>query len=696
MKIKMNEIGRSMVEMLGILAVIGVLSVGGIIGYKFAMNKYIANETMYELNIRATDISQRMEKLISINHAGEIDMEMGPVMRMGYPITARMSPQYTDYFEIFISDVPTEICKLLLQSQWQAPYSIFIGITEYEASIDICSQAEKVELAYEFYKDITLNASEVPEDKGHKIRRCNYDTECACATCEDGLCVSICPEKSECVKSYDDPRLFVCCKKENVVGNYCCASVTADGKCCSANNKCCPPDKPMQDKNGNCYSCTTTSVIVTPTGECSICPNRFLVDNGWAQKGCGAPCPPEKPLRQYNGECFTCDTDSDVNVVQDFSACNVCMETGERVRSDKWCKKACTGTTPMMDTGGKCQSCEYNGVVPLSAIPQGKTCSGLCPNREEQGTNCVLKTCPTEKPMEDKNGGCHACDETAVILVPNNDCSACENRFLVDNGWAQKGCGAPCPPEKPLRQYNGECFTCDTDSDVNVVQDFSACNVCMETGERVRSDKWCKKACTGTTPMMDTGGKCQSCEYNGVVPLSAIPQGKTCSGLCPNREEQGTNCVLKTCPTEKPMEDKNGGCHACDETAVILVPNNDCSACENRFLVDNGWGQKGCGAPCSEEKPLRQYDGTCFDCNTPTSVNVIQDYSACDVCPNRMMSGKFCERMSCLPGTFAGSDGICYKCNISTDIDVSTDTSQCDLCMNSRELQGTKCVWIGS
>ena len=39
-----NETGRSMVEMLGVLAIIGVLSIGGIAGYTMAMNKYEANQ----------------------------------------------------------------------------------------------------------------------------------------------------------------------------------------------------------------------------------------------------------------------------------------------------------------------------------------------------------------------------------------------------------------------------------------------------------------------------------------------------------------------------------------------------------------------------------------------------------------------------------------------------------------------------
>lgn len=40
-----NESGRSMVEMLGVLAIIGVLSIGGIAGYVLAMRRHMANET---------------------------------------------------------------------------------------------------------------------------------------------------------------------------------------------------------------------------------------------------------------------------------------------------------------------------------------------------------------------------------------------------------------------------------------------------------------------------------------------------------------------------------------------------------------------------------------------------------------------------------------------------------------------------
>ena len=55
-----NEIGRSMVEMLGVLAVIGILSVAGIAAYSIAMNKHHANELLNEASKRATLVAMQM------------------------------------------------------------------------------------------------------------------------------------------------------------------------------------------------------------------------------------------------------------------------------------------------------------------------------------------------------------------------------------------------------------------------------------------------------------------------------------------------------------------------------------------------------------------------------------------------------------------------------------------------------------
>lgn len=49
MKREKNASGRSMIEMLGVLAIIGVLSVGGIAGYSKAMEKFKINKTIEQI-----------------------------------------------------------------------------------------------------------------------------------------------------------------------------------------------------------------------------------------------------------------------------------------------------------------------------------------------------------------------------------------------------------------------------------------------------------------------------------------------------------------------------------------------------------------------------------------------------------------------------------------------------------------------
>ena len=69
-----NQYGRSMIEMLGVLAIIGVLSVGGIAGYSKAMTKWKINKAIDEVN---TIVSNT--KIIFANHKtynGDIDYEI--------------------------------------------------------------------------------------------------------------------------------------------------------------------------------------------------------------------------------------------------------------------------------------------------------------------------------------------------------------------------------------------------------------------------------------------------------------------------------------------------------------------------------------------------------------------------------------------------------------------------------------------
>ena len=57
-----NESGRSMVEMLGVLAIAGVLTIGGVAGYNMAITKHRVNE-LHEFLRRTTVLTQSLPSL---------------------------------------------------------------------------------------------------------------------------------------------------------------------------------------------------------------------------------------------------------------------------------------------------------------------------------------------------------------------------------------------------------------------------------------------------------------------------------------------------------------------------------------------------------------------------------------------------------------------------------------------------------
>ncbi len=79
---KNEQSGRSMVEMLGVLAIIGVLSIGGISGYSKAMAKYRVNKTLDQISMLVMNIRSLYSS--SINYAGldaEVAIQMGIIPR---------------------------------------------------------------------------------------------------------------------------------------------------------------------------------------------------------------------------------------------------------------------------------------------------------------------------------------------------------------------------------------------------------------------------------------------------------------------------------------------------------------------------------------------------------------------------------------------------------------------------------------
>lgn len=147
---KTNQQGRSMIEMLGVLSIIGVLTLGGIAGYKYAMIRYRANETIDEVNRWAIAIAPQLINNTTFNKEG-----LTSPSRMGYPLDANRSAK-ADHFEVVVSNVPVNVCETILSMSFDTPSAIYVDGLEITGDNGKCGQGVDAGMIFEFRKDFDV------------------------------------------------------------------------------------------------------------------------------------------------------------------------------------------------------------------------------------------------------------------------------------------------------------------------------------------------------------------------------------------------------------------------------------------------------------------------------------------------------------------------------------------------------------
>ena len=131
-----NNIGRSMVEMLGVIAIIGVLSAGGLAGYSKAMRRHRLNETISQIAVMATNArtffgnsdnyeSFNVENAVKYNIATERMIGVNNTLVNQYKgrITITLDKANQDgadntAFIFTYRDLPVEACVGLARTDW--------------------------------------------------------------------------------------------------------------------------------------------------------------------------------------------------------------------------------------------------------------------------------------------------------------------------------------------------------------------------------------------------------------------------------------------------------------------------------------------------------------------------------------------------------------------------------------------------
>ena len=508
-----NESGRSMTEMLGSLAIIGVLSIGGIAGYSYAMDKYRANRTMNDVRLRGMDVLAQFDTTGTATLDGWKDE---PTL---YPISLEEGT-----IGIQVDKVPQRVCEMIAEGMEHSADIKFI--TSNEVSADCGDETTMV-----FYFD-----DEPTEGEGtvnEPVREQCGETLCEqCFTCDESTmtCVSI--EETMIPNSLDDLRICT----SNGYKSYCGLSAMYGGE----DMEC------AELGSANCAGMGDSECVVYIDGICEPLDSTMYLSQGVG----GFRCTKDgKEGYCYNGVCREIRPEEEACIGKENEAtCEINGQTGMCFLGQ--CLSACSENGIKCDAAGEDGFCLEEVCVPLTndgcnmdipilssilgtnlPVENGFTCDidgkeGLC-----FGGVCTT-TCTSDSDCINENlsycveGVCLACVQDshctnkALPACSNGKCVACTQ---------DSHCGDPiteycsllnicekCPSDTPYR-VNGSCVECLDDSNCTEATKphcgmTNACVQCISHNE-CGANQFCGDSGTSCTES-HLGGMCKDLDYD--------------------------------------------------------------------------------------------------------------------------------------------------------------------------------------
>jgi len=245
---KILQFGRSMIEMLGVLAIIGVLSIGGLLGYRRAVNNHQANVILDDVNRFAFVILERSGLAL------DAEIDKGDFVESGIYTLEGYQDIEPNQFSITVSDVPEGVCEALLP---KAAVGYAVRVKEHGSDTGTLYDLFHTDLCHD-NNDIVLYFGDTDDlfdfpECGRLPNCAKYSSDCRCIECESGYQLS----KNS---------------SNNLDGQYCVAnSCQSTGGECTSNDDCCKStdfcaflDSSDCDKGPG--TCTSLSLFGTGTG----------------------------------------------------------------------------------------------------------------------------------------------------------------------------------------------------------------------------------------------------------------------------------------------------------------------------------------------------------------------------------------------------------------------------------------------
>jgi type II secretory pathway pseudopilin PulG len=236
-----------MVEMLGVLAIIGVLSVGGISAYGVAMKKHKANELLHQASMLATTISAKIQS------KGELPQSIENFGDAKYGTFKKPEKANDEQFEMKITDMDSAVCEQMEKMAGGMVRKAECNDSTLTLTYNNNLSSEKVAADYN-------GDPNGCEDSGRKY--CDNDT-CISAT-------DTCPSTVACNgHGYKDSNDDCVCDP-GYSGTDCATEACTTGTYCGsgATKECCATDEVCTTSGDVAGTCVKNSSGCTTNGSC--------------------------------------------------------------------------------------------------------------------------------------------------------------------------------------------------------------------------------------------------------------------------------------------------------------------------------------------------------------------------------------------------------------------------------------------
>ena len=427
--------GRSMIEILGVLAIVAVLTIGAVLGFKNAHAIDKANKLIQDVSVIHFIFSDDNFKNLS-DQETFFSGDYNPVS--GYILATKKEQE--KFFSIIAYNIPQDVCLEVKKKQLEK-------LLEIRAN-DENKCVTQNQIKFLFDTDIVVPPPPVTEGCGSdkNCLECQTDSDCGdCGKCENKRCV------------YEIGPILN-------TKNGTCTSCPTTGNVGNTTKEYCEKcfNSYWVTAQSYCSNCTkNTGDNYALKEECLKCPNRYWVGKDGKKGKCGY-CPDGGTLNEAKDACNYCQKGSLLNPIS--GVCENCTVSSSIAASQTECGK-CTPNTRFYSTGNlQCLSCNQQSNNSYTPKEECLKCANrYWVGKNEASGNCAY--CPGT--VNEAKDTCNYCKNVGEFLnISDATCQSCMITSTVSS--SQEECNK-CPNDTRFWRTDKRCYPCSVEQTIQSI-----------------------------------------------------------------------------------------------------------------------------------------------------------------------------------------------------------------------------------